>query len=514
MNEKIWKSVEEVHEHAKKAVNRKIKSLITDESLKKYYNKPKNKGWIGNAIEQDWFKVENNNRPEADIPYLGLEIKVTPIKKSRKSWSAKERLVLNIIDFNDEYKREFSNASFKVKSDLIELLYYEYKNDVESPELKIKAANLLNLNELPEEDLLIIEQDWNVIIDKIKEGKAEELSDSLTKYLGATTKGSKTLKNLTTQPFSDTKAHRRAFTLKGAYMSELAKKYMSNEEEKEKIINNIDELKEESFEDIIIKKFDPYIGKTKNELAKCFNVHIPKKNDKASSSIIARKMLNLKGDIEKTEEFRKAGISVKIVTIDSKNKKTTEGIKIINPDEKHIEPFTIINQKWNDSSLKEYLSTIRFLLVVFEKNGKEIIFRGVKFWNVNYNDLETKIRGTWEETQKIFKSGVKLTYKSEKKPTQTGKLYKIYNNLPGTGSTEAIHIRPSSEFGCYYGNESLAMELPVQSKWENKPKEAEWQEGRKPLSIPDNELTDWYMTKQSWWFNREYIYKQVKELLE
>lgn len=79
---------------------------------------------------------------------------------------------------------------------MIELLYYEYKKNVDSPNLKIKAATLFNFDDLPEEDLLIIEQDWNIIIDKIKEGKAEELSDSLTKYLGATTKGSKTEKIL------------------------------------------------------------------------------------------------------------------------------------------------------------------------------------------------------------------------------------------------------------------------------------------------------------------------------
>ena len=126
MENKKWKSVEEVHNHAKKAVNKKIKDLTTQETVEKYYANTKNKGWIGNAIESDWFDVPNNSRKEADIPYLGLEIKVTPIKSTKKGWSAKERLVLNIFDFKDEYKREFKNASFIEKTDLTELLYYEY----------------------------------------------------------------------------------------------------------------------------------------------------------------------------------------------------------------------------------------------------------------------------------------------------------------------------------------------------------------------------------------------------
>src|SRR5699024_6624251 len=143
----------------------------------KYYTKPNNKGWIGNSIESDWFKIPSNNRNEADIPYLGLEIKVTPIVSTRNGWSAKERLVLNIFDFHDEYKRDFSHASYMEKAYLIELMYYEHLKNVPSPEFFVKAATLFDLHSLPKEDFLIIEQDWKVIIDKIKGGKAEELSD-------------------------------------------------------------------------------------------------------------------------------------------------------------------------------------------------------------------------------------------------------------------------------------------------------------------------------------------------
>ncbi|MEP9852959.1 Sau3AI family type II restriction endonuclease [Staphylococcus aureus] len=514
MDEKIWDSVEEVHEHASKAVNKKIKDLVTNETVQKYYANTNNKGWIGNAIESDWFKVPNNSRKEADIPYLDLEIKVTPIRETKKGWSAKERLVLNIFDFNDEYKRNFLNASFIEKSNLIELLYYEYKKNVDSPNLKIKAATLFNFDDLPEEDLLIIEQDWNIIIDKIKEGKAEELSDSLTKYLGATTKGSKTEKNLTKQPFSDIKAHRRAFTLKGAYMTELAKKNMALVEENEKVIKNVEDLKNKSFENLILERFQPYIGKSKNELAQIFNVAIPEKNDKASSATLAKKMLNLKGEIENTEEFKKSGISVKILTINPISKKATEGFKIIIPGEQSIEPEEIIKQDWEDSSLKDYLSSNQFLLVIFEKYKDKVIFKGAKFWRVNYNDLETTIKNTWVETKRILENGVRLEYIKMNKPTSTGKLYKVSNNLPGIKDTKALHVRPSAKVSCYYNNPSQSMKLPVPSKWINKPQHTDWIDNTKPLDIPTDELTEWYMTKQLWWLNPTYMYQQVKEFFK
>src|SRR5699024_1531633 len=205
---KEWKSVEKVHAHAKKAVNKKVKEIVNPETGLNY--NPNNKGWVGNAIESDWFGLPDNTRREADFRHLNLKLKVTPIRKNGKGWSAKERLVLNIFDFHDEYKREFENASFLEKSNLMELIYYEFIKETPAPEFYIKTAILFNLDDIPEEDKLIIKQDWEVIVNKIKEGKAEELSDSLTKYLGATTKGSKTEKNMTTQPFSDVKAHRRS----------------------------------------------------------------------------------------------------------------------------------------------------------------------------------------------------------------------------------------------------------------------------------------------------------------
>ena len=46
-----------------------------------------------------------------------------------------------------------------------------------------------------EEDLKIIKHDWNLINGKILKGKAHELSEGDTFYLGACTKGSTALKS-------------------------------------------------------------------------------------------------------------------------------------------------------------------------------------------------------------------------------------------------------------------------------------------------------------------------------
>lgn len=487
---KLWSSVDEVHTHALKAVKKPIKDLVSKEALQSYYQNPNNKGWIGNSIESDWFGVKNNTKQEADIPYLNLEIKVTPIRKTRNGWSAKERLVLNIFSFHDEPTRNFVNSSFLEKANLIELVYYEYLKDKVSPELVVKAATLFNLNKLPEDDLLIIEQDWNTIVNKIKEGKAEELSDSLTKYLAASTKGGKTKRNLTTQPYSDKKAHRRAFTLKGSYMTQVARKVMGIQNEK--IVKNPEELKKKSFEEIIIHKYKPFIGKTKKELAKHFSINIPEKDDKASTAILASKMLNLDGDIQNSEEFIKADISIKTVVVESGKQITKEGFKINIPDNTIINPKMLVDEDWLNSLLRDYLSTYQFMLVIFEKTETNTIFKGVKFWHVPYEDLEGDISRIWNETRQIFIEGVELTY------TEWGKNYRVLNNLPESSNKKILHVRPSADNRSYKPNKD-SMNLPFKSKWINRPSEK--------LEI----LTDFYMTKQAWWLNNDYMYEQVKE---
>lgn len=509
-----WNSITEVHAHAKKAVNKKLKEIVKPETV--FHYNYKNKGWVGNSIESDWFGIPNNSRKEADFPNLNLELKVTPIRKTRKGWSAKERLVLNIFDFHDEYKRKFNNASFLEKANLMELMYYEFIKDTPAPEFYIKAATLFNLHSIPEKDKLIIEQDWNLIVNKIKEGKAEDLSDRLTKYLGATTKGGKTKNNMTTQPFSDTKAHRRSFTLKGSYMTELARKIMSGHYKEdfevlnqgelvaetsstyltpESIIKDVEQLKEKTFEEIIIEQFKPFIGMHKKELGKRFNVNVPKKNDKASTPVLARKMLNLKMDIQDTDEFRKAGIAVKVVTVNSNQlnkplnkRKTTEGFKLQND----FNFEEVIKTDWEDTDLYEYLSFSQFLLVIFEETPGEEVFKGVKFWGMPSQDLNGLVYETWKNTINILKEGVKLKYVTQ----NTEKGYRIENNLPAMSDDTILHVRPTPSKSSYKNNNN-SHRLPTQSIWVNRPTNMK------------HILTDYYMTKQAFWLNPTYMYKQI-----
>ena len=71
------------------------------------------------------------------------------------------------------------------------------------------------------DDFIQFEKDWNLIVNKIKGGKAHELSESDTVYLGACTAGATRDSSQRTQPFSNEMAMQRAFSFKTQYMKVL-----------------------------------------------------------------------------------------------------------------------------------------------------------------------------------------------------------------------------------------------------------------------------------------------------
>lgn len=546
---KKYKTIREVKERGDQAVGKSIKDLVTSENVENWYLSPKNKGWLGRAIEKDWFGLENNNISGADFKNLGVELKSTGLKffKREKIWAAKERLVLNVFDFDKEYKKDFYNSTFYQKSNLIQLLLYKYeptsyfdfqgKRYPTYPDFLITHSILFNLKDLPKKDLAIIENDWNFIKNMIIQGKAEHISESMTEYLGAVTKGGKKIENQVSQPFSEVKAHQRAFSLKPAYMKEITRQILNGEIKnstsyqsytldypefydlqryqstitRENIINDIQILKQKSFEEIILNKIEPFHGRTKVDLAKELGISIKKVNDKASSRLIAQKIFNLENDLEETEEFNKAGISLKILTVDSKqlrkeseNRVTKEAFKL----ESHVDFIEgITNLNWEDSRVFEYLSTTKFLIVVFEKTSEGDVLKGSKFWYMPEDDLEI-VRKTWELIKNTLMDGLDLTYKKiqvkkkDKKNKKNKKDFKVLNNLPSQSrGPNILHIRPSAGESHYYKSTNSS-KLPSPSTWTDRPSQLK------------NQLTDFYMVKQAFWLNKDYMYQQIKDLFE
>ena len=145
----------------------------------------------------------------------------------------------------DFYK---SNAWEKLKNIL--LVYYLWDPDIEDRlDYMINYIYMLS----PEgEDLRIIESDFYKIRQKVIDGKAHELSEGDTLYLGAATKSSNS-KNRTPQPNSKILAKPRAFSLKTSYMTYVLRNYITGGSEREDKILKDDTVLE--FEEYVLNKF-------------------------------------------------------------------------------------------------------------------------------------------------------------------------------------------------------------------------------------------------------------------
>ena len=357
----------------------------------------KGKGRLGQLVEEYFFGYDVNSNPDADFSEAGLELKVTPLKELKNRVLAiKERLVCTMIDYDVDQGKSFEESHVYLKCAFMLILFYLHEADVPVQQLLFIYAVLW---QIPEKDLLIMKQDYEKIIAKIRAGKAHELSEGDTTYLGACRKGQKGDADVSYKLPDGTRAEipapKRAFSLKTQYMRtilEFAKKtggqgtYNTSALVQGYGPHLIEEseLREKSFEDILLDRFKPYYGKTYDELAK--ELHAPTTGAKSKYFLITNEILTEREtrgvDVTKSDEFVKSGIVIKTIRL-NKNGRPAEAMSFENI--KFGEVMT--EEDWYESRLYE-IFTQRFLFVVFQEDGENNV-RLIKafFWTMPTEDL-------------------------------------------------------------------------------------------------------------------------------
>ncbi|MCI9152613.1 MAG: restriction endonuclease [Ruminococcus sp.] len=426
---------------------------LTDESKLK-----RNKGNLGQIIEEKFFHYACNNDSRADFYEAGVELKVTPYRINQNGkMSAKERLILTMIDYYQVVDETFEESHFWNKSKLILLVYYLYTKEVKcNLDYKIGYSRLFTP---PEQDVKIIRHDYYIIVSKIKAGKAHELSEGDTLYLGAAPKAS-TSKARRGQPFSEEPAKPRAFAFKSSYMTYVLNNYIvSGKATYEQIVQN---ESVDSFEDYVVGKIDRYRGFSVNDLCKEFEIEITKR-PKNLEAMLAYRILGIKGN--HAEEFEKANIAVKTIRI-GKNDRIKENMSFPTFRFKKL-----IQEDWEHSTFGNYLRETRFLFVVYKFDKNDILrLRGCQFWNIPYEDLETEVRSVWERTKQIIENGLQITMVNGRRR----------NNLPKASENPICHVRPHAQ---------NAMDT---------------------YELPDGRL----YPKQCFWLNNTYIYQQIDDYIK
>lgn len=415
------KSIDSIMEYAEGLIGKTFGEIDKNERL----GDNRGKGNLGQVVEESYFGYDINSRAEADFSHVGVELKVTPFKVNKnKTISAKERLVLNIINYMEEYKKDFYESSFWQKNNKLLLVFYQWKKELDKKDYVVKD---IMLHEFSEEDLVIIKDDWNTIVNKIKEGKAHELSEGDTNYLAACSKGANR-NSVRMQPFSNELAMQRAYSLKSSYMTSLIRKRLGVEDEK---VVSILKGTKMTIEQLLESKFKKFYGKSIDDICKELNVEIYAENGKLPKNyvqIIVSRILGLTtNDLNKIEEFSKANIKFKTIRIE-KNGKIKEHMSF--PTFKYKE---IIQEDWYNSILRNLFEGQKYLFVIFKYDENDVLrLDKIKLWNMPISVLDTYIKDTWEETVRVIKEGVKIEVKGKK----------TYDNLPGPKFNGICHTRP------------------------------------------------------------------------
>lgn len=426
-------------EYAKKLKGKSLRQVCDAKILEHSYS---GKGNFGQVLEKFYFGYEPNSNSEADFAQIGMELKSSPLKQLKNDeFRSKERLVLNIINYVNVVNQNFENSDFFKKNASILLIFYLHNAGFDILDYLIKLVDEWSF---PSTDLEIIKKDWLTINEKIANGKAHELSEGDTFYLGACTKGANAL-SFRKQPFSEIPAKQRAYSFKQGYVNHIIASIANESKEiYGKLIPNAQVAKKQTIEEIVISKFKPFYGKSEEEIVKILKIKI---NTKAKSfhANLTKAILGIELDKE-IEEFEKAEIIVKTVRL-KENDLPKEDISF--PNFKYEE---IVNQDWEESDFKDILEH-KFLFVFFQFENEKLVLKKVKFWNMPYLDL-IEVEKVWVKTKQIVSKGEIV---KEIKTNKKGKEIR-FTNFPSKKFSSISHVRPHAT------NALDTFELPKKDK--------------------------------------------------
>lgn len=442
------------------------------------YGRGSYKGGVGTLVEERFFGYKANSDDRPDFPTAGVELKTTCFDVKKKGdYSAGERLVITMIPFDREIERDFYKSHLWSKAQKTLLVYYQRDKTVDKYDQRIVFTTLFTPSEV---DLKIIVNDYDKIRGIIEAGRAEELSESITSYLGAATKGATEATMWVEQYYPPhTKAKRRAFCFKRQYMDYVLHHYVMKSRESthpaksqlaEPIIKDASVLGTGTFEEYVLSVVGKYVGKSDRELCELFGV--PYTAKKSQWMQLSYLMLGVRG--RHAEEFQKASISVRTVRREAGGR-VEESLS--------LDTFTfleIAEQSWEDSDLLQYFEQTRFFFVVFETEDDVAVLKGATFWSMPVSDIREHLKDCWELTQATIREGVVLTPRLKK----DGKTM-VRNNLPSQADNPIAHVRPHANESAYRffdGTEIGDVE-------------------RNAYELPDGR----WMTKQSFWLNSRYI---------
>lgn len=377
-----------IYEHAKRLEGHTLRDVVK-ECDKEHAARTNRKGSFGQIVEEGYFNLDNNSESRADFYEVSIELKTTPMKRlNNGKYTSKERLILSIINYMELLHQGFEESFLKKNKELL-VIFYLFEEGLSHCDYKVLKAHLWKF---PENDLRIIRDDWNTIAKMVDEGRAHELSERYTLYLGAARKGAGHGKDMRKQPHSTDPAPQRAFSLKQTYVN----KMWNTPRDVECFIKDLTQWSDEmSFEDVVLKRFEPFEEMYCEDIEKMLNAEELNRGSKAYHAHLARRMMGVKG--KKIEEFENANVYMKTMRLQKNGM----------PKEDMVFPYfdyrELVQTDWEGSEIYEYLNR-RFFFPIFRIDGDRTYFERAMFWSISKNDLD-EVERVWNETVRRVNAG-------------------------------------------------------------------------------------------------------------
>lgn len=366
------------------------------------------KGTVGAATEA-YFGMRVDSIPQPDFRAAGIELKTVPLRPREGEISVKERVFITSIDYLALAKESWETATVRRKLERILFVYYDWLPQALLGDLAITDVILWE----PSAEMLgIFEADWLSVRERVRRGRAEDVSESHGIALVAATKGPGGPPAMR-QPYSDVLARRRSWALRPAFVGSIL--------ERERAGRNLVFEVSTTLANRAVSQLGRLVGSRVSQVESSLGRE-PTKAKHRSRLVVGAALTAFGGP--SSAELLSSGVDLRVVQVDS-SRMPYEHLSF--PAFRYQE---LIREDWPESELLARLDRFLFVPVVAEK-GLEAVGAGVieppVLWAPSDSDLDGMAR-EWT----MFRDEI-----------EAGKALK----LTPASRTEYIHVRPKGKDG-------------------------------------------------------------------
>lgn len=387
------------------AIDRKGRALVgrpldalSDRAELRRPSSASTKGVVGSVIER-YFGIAQNSRPEADFVGAGIELKTVPILVTAIESRAKERISLGMIDWTALAGESWATAKARRKLEHLMLVFYGWEPYRPLGAFQVLAAGIWRPDA---ETSASLERDWRLIQALELSGRRSDVSESLTRLLGAATKG----------PGHGSTS--RAWSLKQPFVSWI---YRSMAGATPVPHRSADVDPERAFEEQVLARLAEIEGSALSHVA--VRVGRPIGEAKSAGANLIRTFLG-QPTRGRSGDFERFGVELKTVPT-SPAGRPLEATSF--PAFVHEE---LIFETWPESDLLGRLNRILFVPLVRSHGDdpRSAVVGRARFWSPTERELNG-ISVEWDDVRQLIEEG-------------------HASRLPPASATTYIHVRPKA----------------------------------------------------------------------